>query len=186
MTDPYNGMTLKDIRAFVKEACGITLSVSALSRFGQRDEIQRIRNINEDVTRELAQVRAMLEKNCPADVSLMIMGLIQDGLMRRIQEGREEMFDLSIKDTLNLSMKAARTMTHMYQYRDQHMERVEIDGAQLEKERTEWLRGVLRNNPGLLKEIMEESVNGNEQVVCAAGDDGDGGGMPPESGESRA
>lgn len=84
MTDAYNGMTLKDIRAFVEEECGITLSVSALSRYSQRPEIQRIRTFNEQVTRELAQVRTMLERECPADVSAMIMALIQDGLMRRI------------------------------------------------------------------------------------------------------
>lgn len=181
MTDPYNGMSLMDMREYVEEECGITLSVSALSRFSNTPDIQRVRTFNERVTRELAQVRTMLERECPADVSVMIMALIQDGLMRRIQEGQEELFNLPIKDAVTLSMQAARTATYVYRYKDQHVVREEIDGATLEAERMEWLRQALRGNPELLWMILREVTNGG--MVCAAGNDGNGNRVPPEGGE---
>lgn len=181
MTDPYNGMTLMDMREYVEEECGITLSVSALSRFSNSPDIQRVRTFNEQVTRELAQVRKMLERDCPADVSVMIMALIQDGLMRRIQEGQEELFNLPIKDVIAMSMQAARTATYVYRYRDQHVERAEVDGAALEAERMNWLRQALRGNPDLLWTILREVTSGG--MVCAAGDDGNGARVPEQGGE---
>ena len=183
MTDPYNGMSLMDMREYVEEECGIALSVSALSRFSNSPDIQRVRTLNEQVTRELAQVRKMLERDCPADVSVMIMALIQDGLMRRIQEGQDELFSLPIKDAVTMSMQAARTATYVYRYKDQHIEREEINGAALETERMDWLRQTLRENPELLRTILREVTDGG--MVCAAGDDGNGARVPPESGEGR-
>ena len=111
----------------------------------------------------------------------MIMALIQDGLMRRIQEGQEELFNLPIKDAVAMSMQAARTATYVYRYKDQRIEREEIDGAALETERMEWLRQTLRGNPELLWTILREVTDSG--MVCAAGNDGNGDRMPAEGGE---
>ena len=99
-----------------------------------------------------------MDTHSPADLSAYIAALIQDGLLRRIQDGQDEIDEIPIADALKLSIQANRASAYVYRYRDQTIVREEADDDQNTAERMEWLRQTLRQNPELLREIIEEET----------------------------
>lgn len=180
LSDAYNGLTYKDMADEVEADCGIRLSTSAIQRYAVKYDrnAKKLRNRMD----EMRQIERYMEGHSPADFSAYIAALIQDGLLRRIQEGQDEIDDIPIKDVLKLAIQAERTSAYVYRYRDQTIQREEAADDQLDADHVKWLRETLRENPELLKEIMEEIANGSAEMVCAAGDDRDGDGLPPQGG----
>ena len=83
---------------------------------------------------------------------------------------------------MKLSIQANRASAYVYRYRDQTIQREAVEDSMTDEEHLNWLRSQLRENPMLLKEIMEEEANGGAEMVCTAGDDRDGDGLPPQGG----
>lgn len=183
LSDVNNGLTYKDMAETVEAGCGIRLSISAIQRYAARynRDAKQLKVVSE----QMRQIERYMQENSPADLSAYIAALIQNGLLRRIQEGQDEIDDIPIAQALKLSIQANRASAYVYRYRDQTIQREVLDDSMTDEEHMAWLRRTLRENPKLLREIVEEERNEPVSMVCAAGDDGDGGGMPPESGESR-
>ena len=135
------------------------------------------------MTERMRMVAKYMEDHSPADLSAYVAALIQDGLMRRIQDGAEEIDDIPIESALKLAIQANRASTYTYRYRDQTLERVDMSDAERDEDRMNWLRGLLRNRPELLTPIEEairdDESGGNAEMVCDSGDDGHGDGVLP-------
>ena len=78
-----------------------------------------------------------------------INALIQEGLMRRILEGQEDIAELDIWDALKYSIQAQRAAVYEHRYVDQRVVLEEADGETQERERMNWLR----ENRDLLDEL---------------------------------
>ena len=180
LSDFNNGMTYRDMADAVEADCGVRLSTSAIQRYAARynRDAKQLRIVAE----QMRQIERYMQEHSPADLSAYIAALIQNGLLRRLQDGQDEIDDLPIKDALKLSIQANRASAYVYRYRDQTIQREAVEDGMTDEEHLNWLRSQLRENPMLLKEIMEEEVHGGAEMVCAAGDDRDGDGLPPQGG----
>lgn len=180
LSDVNNGMTYRDMADMVEADCGVRLSTSAIQRYAARynRDAKQLRIVAE----QMRQIERYMQEHSPADLSAYIAALIQNGLLRRLQDGQDEIDDLPIKDALKLSIQANRASAYVYRYRDQTIQREAVEDSMTDEEHLNWLRSQLRENPMLLKEIMEGEANGGAEMVCAAGDDRDGDGLPPQGG----
>lgn len=156
LADPNNGLTYRDMAEEVETQCGIRLSTSAIQRYAARynRDAQQLKMMSE----RMRQIEQYMDTHSPADLSAYIAALIQDGLLRRIQDGQDEIDEIPIADALKLSIQANRASAYVYRYRDQTIVREEADDDQNTAERMEWLRQTLRQNPELLREIIEEET----------------------------
>ena len=91
-----------------------------------------------------------------AEAGACINAMIQEGLMRRILDGQEDIAELDIRDALKYSIQAQRAAVYEHRYVDQRVVREEADGETQEQERMNWLRGILRENRDLLDELTRE------------------------------
>lgn len=180
LSDVNNGMTYKDMADKIEADCGVRLSTSAIQRYAAR--YNRDAKQLKIVAEQMRQIERYMQEHSPADLSAYIAALIQNGLLRRLQDGQDEIDDLPIKDALKLSIQANRASAYVYRYRDQTIQRDALEDSMTDEEHINWLRSQLRQNPELLKEITEEIANGSAEMVCAAGDDGIGDGQPPQGG----
>ena len=171
LSDAYNGLTYKDMAEEVEADCGIRLSTSAIQRYAVRygRDAKKLQ-LRMD---EMRRIERYMESHSPADLSAYIAALVQDGLLRRIQEGQDEIDELPIRDALKLSIQANRASAYVYRYRDQTIQREKVEDDMLDAAHMEWLRETLRDHPELLKEIAEET-NGKNEMVCPSGHDGNG------------
>lgn len=186
LADAHNGMTYRDMAQIVEDECGIRLSVSAIQRYAaryNRDAQQMIER-----TERMRQIAQYMQGHSPADLSAYVSALIQDGLLRRLQEGQDEIDELPIADVLKLGIQANRASAYVYRYRDQTISREEVTEAERDEDRMNWLRGLLRNQPGLLRDIEEaiqyegtDAACADAAMVCDSGNDGRGGGLPSEA-----
>lgn len=170
LSDVTNGLSYRDIADIIEEECGKRLSTSAICRYAKRymREVKRV-----DMAMErLRMISDYAREHSVADASAYINALIQDGLMRRILDGQDDIDDMSVEDAIKYSIQAQRAAVYEYRYKDKSFVREEADGAQLAAERMEWLRSVFRDKPELLIHI-QEAMQSNE-MVCSAGNDGDG------------
>lgn len=170
LSDVTNGLSYRDMSDIIEEECGKRLSTSAICRYAKRymREVKRV-----DMAMErLRMISDYAREHSVADASAYINALIQDGLMRRILDGQDDIDDMSVEDAIKYSIQAQRAAVYEYRYKDKSLVREEADGAQLAAERMEWLRSVLRDKPELLMHI-QEAMQGDE-MVCTAGNDGDG------------
>lgn len=172
LADPYNGLTYRDMAEAIEADWGIRLSKSAIHRYGQRynRELERIKPVAESMKR----IEAYMREHSPADLSAQILALVQDGLLRRILDGQEDIDEIPIADAIRMSLQAQRVSTSVYRYRDQTIERCEADEGAAAEAHMAWLRQALRSNPGLLEEIAKESRE--DELVCGTGGDGRRGG----------
>lgn len=156
LADPNNGLTYRDMAEEVENQCGIRLSTSAIQRYAARynRDAKQLKMMSE----RMRQIERYMDTHSPADLSAYIAALIQDGLLRRIQDGQDEIDEIPIADALKLSIQANRASAYVYRYRDQTIVREEADDDQNTAERMEWLRQTLRQNPELLREIIEEET----------------------------
>ena len=156
LADPNNGLTYRDMAEEVETQCGIRLSTSAIQRYAARynRDAQQLKMMSE----RMRQIERYMDTHSPADLSAYIAALIQDGLLRRIQDGQDEIDEIPIADALKLSIQANRASAYVYRYRDQTIVREEANDDQNTAERMEWLRQTLRQNPELLREIIEEET----------------------------
>lgn len=181
LSDTGNGLTYRDMADEVEAQCGIRLSTSAIQRYAAR--YNRDAKQLAVMTERMRMVAKYMEDHSPADLSAYVAALIQDGLMRRIQDGAEEIDDIPIESALKLAIQANRASTYTYRYRDQTLERVDMSDAERDEDRMNWLRGLLRNRPELLNHIEEairdDESGGNAEMVCDSGDDGHGNGVLP-------
>lgn len=181
LRDTGNGLTYRDMADEVEAQCGIRLSTSAIQRYAAR--YNRDAKQLAVMTERMRMVAKYMEDHSPADLSAYVAALIQDGLMRRIQDGAEEIDDIPIESALKLAIQANRASTYTYRYRDQTLERVDMSDAERDEDRMNWLRGLLRNRPELLTHIEEairdDESGGNAEMVCDSGDDGHGNGVLP-------
>lgn len=156
LADVTNGLSYRDMADIIEEECGKRLSTSAISRYAKRymREVKRI-----DLAMErMRMVSDYAREHNVADVSSYINALIQDGLMRRILDGQDDIDDMSIENAIKYSIQAQRAAVYEYRYKDKSLVREEVDGEQLAAERMEWLRGMLRDRPELLRQLAEEST----------------------------
>ena len=186
LADAHNGLTYRDMADEVEAQCGIRLSVSAIQRYAARYNREAKRMLER--TEQMRQIARYMEGHSPADLSVYVAALIQDGLLRRLQDGQEEIDDIPIEQVLKLGIQANRASAYVCRYRDQTVSREEITDAARDEDRMNWLRGLLRNQPGLLQDIERAIVNegndaacGDAAVVRDSGDDGRGGGLPSET-----
>ena len=183
LSDPFNGLTYKDMAEAIEEECGIALSRSAIHRYAQRynRDLERIKPVAESMRR----IEAYMREHSPADLSAQILALVQDGLLRRILDGQDDIDELPIADAIKMSLQAQRVSTSVYRYRDQTYERCEVTAAEAAAAHMDWLRQELRNNPGLLKELTKE-IDG-DGLVCTPDGDGHGDRRPgaPEPTEHK-
>lgn len=156
LADPNNGLTYRDMAEEVENQCGIRLSTSAIQRYAARynRDAKQLKMMSE----RMRQIERYMDTHSPADLSAYIAALIQDGLLRRIQDGQDEIDEIPIADALKLSIQANRASAYVYRYRDQTIVREEANDDQNTAERMEWLRQTLRQNPELLREIIEEET----------------------------
>ena len=156
LSDTGNGLTYRDMADEVEAQCGIRLSTSAIQRYAARynRDAKQLKMMSE----RMRQIEQYMDTHSPADLSAYIAALIQDGLLRRIQDGQDEIDEIPIADALKLSIQANRASAYVYRYRDQTIVREEADDDQNTAERMEWLLQTLRQNPELLREIIEEET----------------------------
>ncbi len=160
LADAANGLSYKDMAEAVKEQCGIQLSISAIGRYAKR-YIREVRQIDLMMNR-MRTVAEYVRQYGTADASACINALIQEGLMRRILDGQEDIAGLDIRDALKYSIQAQRAAVYEHRYVDQCLIREEAEDGTQEQKYVEWLRGVLRNNPALLEELSGELLKGRE------------------------
>lgn len=186
LSDAYNGLTYRDMAEAVEDECGIRLSVSAIQRYAARYNREAKRMLER--AGQMRQIAKYMEGHSPADLSVYVAALIQDGLLRRLQDGQDEIDDIPIAEVLKLGIQANRASAYVCRYRDQTVSREDISEAERDEDRMNWLRGLLRNQPKLLSDIERaicdegnDAASRDSAVVCAPGDDGHGGGVPPET-----
>ena len=159
LADAGNGLGYRDMADVIEERYGIRLSVSAIGRYARR-YIREVKQIDFTMNRMRA-VAEYVQKYGAEQASACINALIQDGLMRRILDGQEDIADLDIRDALKYSLQAQRAAVYEYRYRDSAVSREEMDADKLREERLTWLRGVLRENPDAL-DVLLKSVEAGE------------------------
>lgn len=177
LADAANGLSYKDMAEAVKEQCGIQLSLSAIGRYAKR-YIREVRQIDLMMNR-MRTVAEYVRQYGTADASACINALIQEGLMRRILDGQEDIAGLDIRDALKYSIQAQRAAVYEHRYVDQCLIREETDNGTQEQKCVEWLRGVLRNNPALLETLSDELLK--DQAI-----QGESSGTRFEQGESES
>lgn len=153
LADAANGLTYRDMADIIEDECGKRLSTSAICRYAQRymREVKRI-----DLVMERMRVVAeCVQEYGVANNSAYINALIQDGLMRRIMDGQDEIDEMSIENAIKYSIQAQRASVYESRYKDNFVTREESDSEQLAAERMEWLRSILRDKPELLEHIQE-------------------------------
>ena len=154
LADATNGLSYKDMARAVEEQCGIRLSISAIGRYAKR-YIREVRQIDLMMNR-MRTVAEYVRQYGTAEAGACINALIQEGLMRRILDGQEDIAELDIRDALKYSIQAQRAAVYEHRYVDQRVVREETDGETQERERMNWLRGILRENRDLLDELTRE------------------------------
>ena len=154
LADATNGLSYKDMARAVEEQCGIRLSISAIGRYAKR-YIREVRQIDLMMNR-MRTVAEYVRQYGTAEAGACINALIQEGLMRRILDGQEDIAELDIRDALKYSIQAQRAAVYEHRYVDQRVVREEADGETQEQERMNWLRGILRENRDLLDELTRE------------------------------
>lgn len=154
LADATNGLSYKDMARAVEEQCGIRLSISAIGRYAKR-YIREVRQIDMMMNR-MRTVAEYVRQYGTAEAGACINALIQEGLMRRILDGQEDIAELDIRDALKYSIQAQRAAVYEHRYVDQRVVREETDGETQEQERMNWLRGILRENSDLLDEFTRE------------------------------
>lgn len=189
LRDTHNGLTYRDMADEVEAQCGVRLSISAIQRYAarySRDAKQMLER-----SERMQQIARYMQGHSPADLSVYVSALIQDGLLRRLQEGQDEIDDLPIADVLKLGIQANRASAYVCRYRDQTISREEVSQGARDEDRMNWLRGLLRSQPELLSSIeraIQDEGNdadcGNYAMVCDSGIDGSGGGMPAKADEA--
>lgn len=162
LADATNGLSYKDMARAVEEQCGIRLSISAIGRYAKR-YIREVRQIDLMMNR-MRTVAEYVRQYGTAEAGACINALIQEGLMRRILDGQEDIAELDIKDALKYSIQAQRAAVYEHRYVDQCVVREEADGETQERERVEWLRSVLREKPELLEELVNAIQTDNKQL----------------------
>lgn len=159
LADAANGLSYRDMADIIEEECGKRLSTSAICRYAKRymREVKRV-----DMAMErLRMVSDYAREHSVADASAYINALIQDGLMRRILDGQDDIDEMSVEDAIKYSIQAQRAAVYEYRYKDKSLVREEADGEQLAAERMEWLRSVLRDKPELLKQLGTGNEGGD-------------------------
>ena len=154
LADATNGLSYKDMARAVEEQCGIRLSISAIGRYAKR-YIREVRQIDLMMNR-MRTVAEYVRQYGTAEAGACINALIQEGLMRRILDGQEDIAELDIRDALKYSIQAQRAAVYEHRYVDQRVVLEEADGETQEQERINWLRGILRENRDLLDELTRE------------------------------
>ena len=154
LADATNGLSYKDMARAVEEQCGIRLSISAIGRYAKR-YIREVRQIDLMMNR-MRTVAEYVRQYGTAEAGACINALIQEGLMRRILDGQEDIAELDIRDALKYSIQAQRASVYEHRYVDQRVVLEEADGETQERERMNWLRGILRENRDLLDELTRE------------------------------
>lgn len=154
LADATNGLSYKDMARAVEEQCGIRLSISAIGRYAKR-YIREVRQIDLMMNR-MRTVAEYVRQYGTAEAGACINALIQEGLMRRILDGQEDIAELDIRDALKYSIQAQRAAVYEHRYVDQRVVLEEADGETQERERMNWLRGILRENRDLLDELTRE------------------------------
>ena len=154
LADATNGLSYKDMARAVEEQCGIRLSISAIGRYAKR-YIREVRQIDLMMNR-MRTVAEYVRQYGTAEAGACINAMIQEGLMRRILDGQEDIAELDIRDALKYSIQAQRAAVYEHRYVDQRVVREEADGETQEQERMNWLRGILRENRDLLDELTRE------------------------------
>ena len=162
LADAANGLSYKDMAEAVKEQCGIQLSISAIGRYAKR-YIREVRQIDLMMNR-MRTVAEYVRQYGTADASACINALIQEGLMRRILDGQEDIAGLDIRDALKYSIQAQRAAVYEHRYVDQCLIREEAEDGTQEQERLNWLRGILRENRDLLDELTQESLRAKDRM----------------------
>ena len=166
LADAANGLSYKDMAEAVKEQCGIQLSISAIGRYAKR-YIREVRQIDLMMNR-MRTVAEYVRQYGTADASACINALIQEGLMRRILDGQEDIAGLDIRDALKYSIQAQRAAVYEHRYVDQCLIREEAEDGTQEQERLNWLRGILRENRDLLDELTQESLRAKGRTENAS------------------
>lgn len=154
LADATNGLSYKDMARAVEEQCGIRLSISAIGRYAKR-YIREVRQIDLMMNR-MRTVAEYVRQYGTAEAGACINAMIQEGLMRRILDGQEDIAELDIRDALKYSIQAQRAAVYEHRYVDQRVVLEEADGETQEQERINWLRGILRENRDLLDELTRE------------------------------
>jgi hypothetical protein len=162
LADAANGLSYKDMAEAVKEQCGIQLSISAIGRYAKR-YIREVRQIDLMMNR-MRTVAEYVRQYGTADASACINALIQEGLMRRILDGQEDIAGLDIRDALKYSIQAQRAAVYEHRYVDQCLIREKAEDGTEEQERLNWLRGILRENRDLLDELTQESLRAKDST----------------------
>lgn len=163
LADATNGLSYRDMAEAVEKQCGVRLSVSAIGRYAKR-YIREVRQIDLMMNRMRTVAEYVRQYGTP-DASACINALIQEGLMRRILDGQEDIAGLDIRDALKYSIQAQRAAVYEHRYVDRCVVRENSDGDKLEQERMQWLRGVLRENPELLEELTNVVLTEKKEVV---------------------
>ena len=165
LADATNGLGYRDMADIVEERCGIRLSTSAIGRYAKRymREVKQVDMVME----RMRMIADYAREHSVADASTYINALVQDGLMRRILDGQDDIDDMAIEDAIKLSIQAQRAAVYEYRYKDKCVAQEEADGEALAAERMAWLRSVLRDKPELLGHI-EEALQADE-MVCMLG-----------------
>lgn len=163
LADATNGLSYRDMAEAVEKQCGVRLSISAIGRYAKR-YIREVRQIDLMMNRMRTVAEYVRQYGTP-DASACINALIQEGLMRRILDGQEDIAGLDIRDALKYSIQAQRAAVYEHRYVDRCVVRENGDGDKLEQERMQWLRGVLRENPELLEELTNVVLTEKKEVV---------------------
>ena len=126
LADATNGLSYKDMARAVEEQCGIRLSISAIGRYAKR-YIREVRQIDLMMNR-MRTVAEYVRQYGTAEAGACINAMIQEGLMRRILEGQEDIAELDIRDALKYSIQAQRAAVYEHRYVDQRVVLEEADG----------------------------------------------------------
>lgn len=172
LADATNGLSYRDMADIIEDECGKRLSTSAISRYAKRymREVKRIDLVME----RMRMVSEYAREHSVADASTYINALVQDGLMRRILDGQDDIDDMKIEDAIKYSIQAQRAAVYEYRYKDKSLVQETADGQEIANSHMDWLRSILRDKPDLMRRIEEAMTDGGESVVCRTGDDGPG------------
>jgi hypothetical protein len=153
LADQSNGLTYQDMVAILADD-GYQVSKSAICRYARRymAHIQRLTKVQEE-TRILLKY---LDDNPGTDLGRQIGTLIENGLMWRILDGREDIENMSIEDAIHYAIAARRASVYEYRYKDQSLTREAQQAQENDAARLEWLRQSLRDNPKMLAALEKE------------------------------
>ena len=160
LADTSNGLSYRDMADILEDECGVRLSTSAIGRYAKR--YMRDAKRFDEVMERWRRVADYVREHPAADASMYLNAMIQDGLMRRIMDGQDDIGDMDVADAIKLAIQTQRAAVYEYRYRDQRVVREEADGEAVAAERMEWLRGVLRDKRELLKHSGEALANDGE------------------------